>query len=274
MINHRIGDVLAQKGGVRFAEDVYQSSLRIATQLAEHDPSNTQLQRDLSASYEKIGSVLEDQGKTEGALGSYQASLAITKRLVADDPEKLPLQHDLRLSLENVGRVLLKRGQPRDAVQHYQHSAAVLDQLAAAEPANIELKRGLIWTYERIGNLLDQQGQRDAARAAYRASHAIAESLATAEPTNAEWKYLSYRELGLIRESEGKAKQAGELYCLARDMAEDSLSHSSGADATRRQWKKRKDWVDDHLAVVQDRGAATCHTASSDRTGLTGSNNL
>ena len=53
MINHKIGDVLAKKGDLQGAGEAYRASLVIAERLAAADPSNAQLQRDLSASQRK-----------------------------------------------------------------------------------------------------------------------------------------------------------------------------------------------------------------------------
>ena len=87
----------------------YRASLVIAERLAAADPSNAQLQRDLSASQEKIGNVLADQGDTEAALAAYQTSLTIAERLAAADRSNATIQRDLSLSHANVGRMLIKQ---------------------------------------------------------------------------------------------------------------------------------------------------------------------
>jgi tetratricopeptide (TPR) repeat protein len=55
----------------------YRDGLAIRERLAAADPSNTQWQRDMSASYGRVGDVLVAQGKLDEALKAYRDALAI-----------------------------------------------------------------------------------------------------------------------------------------------------------------------------------------------------
>ena len=150
VIHHKICDVLVKQGNFTEAAKAYRASLVIAERLASGDPSNAQLQRDLSAAQEKVGNVLADQGDMEGALAAFRASLAVAMRLAATDPMNIAFQRDLALSHANVGRILVKQGQAdaalqafsaslatargefRSALDHYRRSLAIREQLAAS----------------------------------------------------------------------------------------------------------------------------------------------
>jgi tetratricopeptide (TPR) repeat protein len=248
VINHRIGDVLLAKNfDLQRARDVYDKSLSIAKELAAHYHDNNQLQRDLSASHEKIGDLLEVQENLDGAFQAYHDSLLITQRLYDDDPEKVDIQDDLALGHENIGGILLKQGNPQAALYHYQQSLAIRKQLADEDPSE-----DVLWSHDHIGYTFRQLDQVQAATGEYQASYVIAERLAAADPENATWQYLSYRQLGQVRELEGNAEEALKIYCRAKNVIQSALP--SG----KPRWQKQLDWLKERLAAVQGSGTSKC----------------
>jgi tetratricopeptide (TPR) repeat protein len=254
IINQRIGDVLAKKGDPNRAAEAYGASLVIAQKLADGDPSNAQLKRDLSASHEKIGNIREDQGEIEAALEAYQRSLLITKQLAADDPAKVDIQRDLSLGHENIGRILLEQDDLQMALDHYRRSLDIRNQLADLNPSKTELQRDVLTAHDRIGDILYKLDKVQEAIAAYQASHLIAERLAVLEPKNDEWRFISYRQLGRIREFQGDRKGAQDMYCRAKNV----VMRNSALHPAEPQWQKRLNWLEQRLAVVQSSAASGC----------------
>ena len=187
----------------------------------------------------------------KAALAAYQDSLSYTEELAADDPKKVPIQRDLSLGHENVGRILLKQEDPPAALDHYRRSLAIRKQLAAGDPSNTKLQRDVLQGHNRIGDILHKQDQVQEAIAEYQASHMIAERLAAAEPRNADWQYLSYRQLGRVRELEGNTEGARDMYCQAKKV----VSINSELHPTESQWQERLHRLEQHLDDVQGSGA-------------------
>jgi tetratricopeptide (TPR) repeat protein len=250
----RIGNVLEDQGDMEAALVAYRTSLSITERLAADDPEKVPIQRDLSLGYENVGRILLKQGDPQAALDACRNSLAIAERLADADPKQASLQHDLSTRLKNCGDALKEQGDLQAALDHYQRSLAIREHLAAAKPSNTELQRDVLLGHSRIGDILEKRGQVQEAIAAYQASYAIAERLAAAEPTNEEWRYLSYRQLGRVRELEGNKEAAQDMYCRAKNVAvTNSPLRSAGP-----QWREQLDWLKQRLVDVQDSGASPC----------------
>jgi hypothetical protein len=101
--NLSVDDPQAAQGNLENALMSYRQRLVIAERLAKSDPANTDLQRDLSASYQKVGDVLVQLGRPEEALPLYLSSIDITERLAKSDLGDAGLQHDLSVLYQKVG---------------------------------------------------------------------------------------------------------------------------------------------------------------------------
>ena len=86
-----LGDLAAAQGWFDDAETAYGKSLVIAGQLAIAEPSNTELQRELSFSYNRLGYIATYRGDIAQAEEAYRESLAIARRLAATDPSNTEL---------------------------------------------------------------------------------------------------------------------------------------------------------------------------------------
>jgi tetratricopeptide (TPR) repeat protein len=76
----------------------YRKALEIREKLAGNDPSNMELQRNLSISYDRIGDAQRAQGDLEGARASYSRALEILTKLAALDAENAQWKADLAYS--------------------------------------------------------------------------------------------------------------------------------------------------------------------------------
>ena len=61
-----------QLGNTKDALDFYQKSLKIRQTLADADPKNARVQRDLSTSIERVATCYEKMSRTQDALAEYQ----------------------------------------------------------------------------------------------------------------------------------------------------------------------------------------------------------
>jgi tetratricopeptide (TPR) repeat protein len=168
----------------------------IAERLAQQDPSNTQWQRDLSASHELRGDLLFQQGKASEALQHYQASRAILERLVQKDSSNAEWQQYLAETDYKVAFTLYVLRNVDDALQTYEAGRAIAARLVQQDPNNARWQRILSSFHASIGRVLELQDKLPEALQAYEASRGIAERLAQQDPTNAQWK----NELSFVRE--------------------------------------------------------------------------
>ena len=185
---YKIGDALAAQDKLDEAFKAYLDGLAIARRLAAADPTNTEWQVDLSASYDRIGDMLLQQKKLDDALKVYRDSLAIRERLATADPGSTRQQRALVVSYNKVGDVMAKQGKVDEALQAYRQGFAIMQHLAASGPGNTEWQRDLSVSYERIGDAMADQNKLEDALQAYRECLAIRQRLAAAGPSNMQWQ--------------------------------------------------------------------------------------
>jgi tetratricopeptide (TPR) repeat protein len=163
---NKVGDVLAAQGKGDQALAVYQQSREIAQKLAQHDPTNTDWQRDLSVSLNKVGDVLTAQGKGDQALAVYQQSREIAQKLAQHDPTNSTWQGDLSEILERVGNVLAAQGDLAGALKNYRDYLAITEKLASQDPTKTRWQNNAAWSRYCIAKVLMRikDGDRNEAR--------------------------------------------------------------------------------------------------------------
>ena len=135
----------------------YQSALAIRQALADQDPSNAEVQRDLSVSYNKIGNIEQRQGRLEEALQSYQSALAIAQALARQDPRNAQARRDLSISYIKIGDIEQRQGRLEEALQNYQSDLAIAQALADQDPSNAEARRDLSVSYVRMAAVMPKR---------------------------------------------------------------------------------------------------------------------
>lgn len=172
-----------------------QSALAAAHQAREilqallaQQSDSTDLQLDLSVSYNKVGDVQTAQGDLPAALTSYQVTVAIIERLAKSDPGNANWQRDLAVSYGKVGDVQVGQGDLPAALTSYKASLAIIDRLAKSDPGNARWQRDLSVSNDRVGNVQVAQGDLPVALTSYQASLRIAERLAKSDPSNTLWQ--------------------------------------------------------------------------------------
>ncbi len=103
--------MLAAQGDLKEARAAFAEALAISRRLAEQDPSNAGLQRELAAAHIRVGDVLAAQGDLKEARAAFAEALAISRRLAEQDPSNAGLQRDQAVAYNRVGGVLEAQGE-------------------------------------------------------------------------------------------------------------------------------------------------------------------
>ncbi|MBX3616394.1 hypothetical protein [Nitrosomonas sp.] len=103
------GDARNALGNNRTALEKYRQARALLSQLAQIEPGNWDLQRDLSVSYERVGDMHLKSGDNGAALKAYQESLAIRKKLAELDPDMVEWQTDSVVSYFKLAQILEDR---------------------------------------------------------------------------------------------------------------------------------------------------------------------
>ena len=129
----------------------YREAHRLAKQLTDGDPANTDWRRDLSVSHNKIGNVLVAQGDGAGALAAYRKAHEIFNSLVAHDPANTGWQRDLSVSNEKIGDALVAQGDGDAALAAYRKSLTIAEELTVCDPANTAWQVDLAISCSKLG---------------------------------------------------------------------------------------------------------------------------
>ena len=221
------GDALNALGSNQTALEKYRQAQTLFSRLAQAEPGDWNLQRDLSVSYERVGDMHLKSGDNGAALKAYQDGLAIAKKLAELDPKHTEWQRDLSVSYERVGGMHLKSGDNGAALKAYQDGLAIAKKLAELDPKHTEWQRDLSVSYERVGGMHLKSGDNGAALKAYQDGLAIAKKLAELDPKHTEWQRdlsVSYERVGGMHLKSGDNGAALKAYqdglAIAKKLAE------------------------------------------------------
>jgi tetratricopeptide (TPR) repeat protein len=231
-----LGDTLAAKGDREAALAAYEAALRGATALAEREPENWAVQRDLSVTHDRIGDMLLQQGQLDLALESYRRSLAVAEGLAKRDPDNLGWQRDLSVAYDCVGEVLERKGAIDDALASYRSGLTLAETIARRDPGRVEWRWDVSASLDRIGDVLMAKGRAGEALAAYRRGLELAENAAEAEPGRTGWQRdlaVSYHKVGCLEALEGNEGEARELLERGRAI----IARLDRIAAHRAQWR-------------------------------------
>jgi eukaryotic-like serine/threonine-protein kinase len=152
-VQDKIGNLLAATKDTAGALQNYEAALRVRAAIANADPNNAEIQRDLSISHEKIGNILARSGNAAAALAQYRQSLSIDTRLSARDPDNAQAQLDCAASHENIGNLLIKAGDLSGALASEDHARELRERVAAKDDKNVDVRGDLAANYEQLGNV-------------------------------------------------------------------------------------------------------------------------
>jgi tetratricopeptide (TPR) repeat protein len=210
--------VLAANGKPTDALKSYQAALAIRTKLAEANPSDSEFQRDLAASYNNHGLLLKQIGKPADALKSLEAALAIRRKLADANPLVSEFQRQVAETRYNIDTALIATGKPADALRSYRAVLAIQQKLADANPSVNKFQSDLATFHDGVAHLLREAGKPADALESLEKGLAIRQKLADANPSASEFESDlagSHNNIGTLLLQTGKPADALKCYQAA-----------------------------------------------------------
>ncbi len=206
-----LGTISEKKGELRAALASFQTAKRIMEALTGAEPTNPDLQRELSVSHNAIGWIYKAQGKLEKALDEFQAARLIREALTVQDPANSDWQRDLSVSHNAFGRIYQSQGKLEKALDEFQADKRIMEGLTAQDPANSDWQREFSVSHYAIGHIYQSQGRLPEALAEFQEYKRIIEALTAMDPANSDWQRdlaMSYSNVGRIYQSQGEYEKA------------------------------------------------------------------
>jgi tetratricopeptide (TPR) repeat protein len=167
--------------------------------LASRDPTNRQLQRDLSIAYAKIGLLLIRIGSWDEAIRQEEKALAIAEELIRSDPNNPEYRELLADSYLDLGKATYPRSDVaslearRFALAKFKQSAAIHEQLLAEHPEDARRQKNfalslcyISYAYWRIGDLTHDLTNYEAALPPEEKARELFAAVATAAPLDTD----------------------------------------------------------------------------------------
>ncbi len=196
-------------GSTAIREKMVKDALEYLDNLSAESGTDTDLQRELAAAYQKVADVQgspyqANLGNSKGALESYKKALAIREKLHSDSKENAQIKLDLIQSYSAVGELSQVTGNLPEAFENYQKAFAFYDTLGETN----ESKRALAVLFRHYAKALVLNGKLAEAMENFIKSINVSNELIAANPNDASFK----RDLGLANIYYGDALVAsGDL---------------------------------------------------------------
>ncbi len=210
-----LGKLTAQIGDKQNALIAYREALPILQKLADANPADTELQRDLAKSYNSVGLVLDEIGKTDEGLKALDSALAIRQKLADANPTVAAFQLAVVSTHQNIGLILIGKRKPAEALKTDMAQLAILQKLADANPADRGIQSTLANCYQSMGLNLRFTGKLPEALDVHRSAEVILRKLADAEPTVNEHQSHLARcqvDIGILLRDLGKTAEAMKVH--------------------------------------------------------------
>jgi serine/threonine protein kinase/tetratricopeptide (TPR) repeat protein len=210
------GDMLARRNDAA-AAGAYQQSLAIRQELANAEPKNVELRRDLSNGYNRAAKSLETAGDLDGALANYRQSLDIRAQALTAEPSGRT-KRDVMNAKEDIARVLLAMGRAPEAQATSEDAFTMARALRDADPANGRATVDIVRNGVLLATVQLARGESMQAAAQARDMVTIGQQLTNQDPASAEFAY--YTAIAQIRLGEallgtGDAQQAADAFAAA-----------------------------------------------------------
>ena len=144
----RIANAYLELGQTDKALTAAQSSLEIAREIYDKDPTNYQRERDLTGALETIGKIYFKEKRFADALESYQTVLAMDQEVAKADPNNAAVQTWQAYSHRNVGESFEALNRFPEAVKEYESAAEIMRRLIERD-MNVERSRRSLRFYEK-----------------------------------------------------------------------------------------------------------------------------
>jgi eukaryotic-like serine/threonine-protein kinase len=186
----KVGDVqglpaFANLGDTPGALQSHRTALMLRRALADANPSDPGLQRELSTTYSHLGMLLEHTKDYRDSLDHERKALDIREALLAANPRGVSERAAVASSYQNIGQTMVGLGDWGAAFDNFQRLANTFETLLAEDPTNRRAQRDASVAFKKLGAIVERNGDRTAALANYRKAVALDEARSRADANDA-----------------------------------------------------------------------------------------
>lgn len=216
LVYNRIGQMQEYLGRSSEALATYKNGIAAVKSLADADPKNVRLQRNLAFLYDHVGHVLNDQGHDSAALENERSALKIMQAVAGSDSTNSVYQRDVAaMQSFYITQPLESLGQIDEALDHASAGVAIYDRLSATDPKNaIWLEEG-IRARAVLEKLQLAKGLVDQATKTAQVALASAQNLGQLDPKNPRWQFdagLAHTMIADAQAAQGQNADATSNY--------------------------------------------------------------
>jgi tetratricopeptide (TPR) repeat protein len=232
-----LGDVHAQLGNLKAADDAYAESLRISEQRLAKNPDDIEMIRDVGFGHEKVADIFYTRGQLADAKIHLTRSTELYQKTVAAQPDNATYQRDVLVAKSRIGNIQRREGALDDAAKTFRECVATCEKLEAI-PNSEAQRRDRSVNLNKLGTVLFDQSKFTEAAEVFNAGLQIARDVLMAEPKNATARRdlaISLKYMGDTsrkrRESPAARAYFSESLVLRRQLAgEDTLNQVAQVD--------------------------------------------
>jgi tetratricopeptide (TPR) repeat protein/energy-coupling factor transporter ATP-binding protein EcfA2 len=223
-----------------YAENEYDSALRLQQELVNQIPGNPSYHQELARTYYNRGILRSDNGDLNNSESDFRQAIRLLEPLAAEKAEisaqegvnVLPSQ-DLARVYNDLANLLREKKRLSEAREFYEHAIGIGEALTKEKSDNREYKIELATFYNNLAALLWEENDVNLAKQRNHQATDLIEELATPEPQLEGERSKAFMLYGLINQLQHPEfhvtyTHLGDLYV---DAARNSLHSGSIADA-------------------------------------------
>ncbi len=184
----RLGDVLMSRGDAAGAQASYEAAIQISQRLAEKEPDDAALQRNVAVGVKKLGDMHASAGSYDKALAAYQDSIGLMQKLANMDPGNAEARLDQVALLNNAGDMEVRLNHADEALSAYSDGLRLVEELSAKAPDDVRILRDLAVSHVKTGEIKAATGKPDEALVSFSKALEIRQKLVAIDPANGEWQ--------------------------------------------------------------------------------------
>jgi tetratricopeptide (TPR) repeat protein len=208
-------------GDMAGAASSFQQALKLAHDLVQRNPADSEARRDLARAHTSLGDLLGLQSDLPGAVSHYREAIVQLEAVGAGTSADLALRNALSECYDALGDVLGHSGVPnlgdlKGARQAYEKGLSIKEGIVRQQPRNARARGGIAVFQTKIGDTQMDSGDAAAALRAYQPAAAVLDSLSAADPLNTDLR----RKVGWVHGKLDAAYEAtGQTQAALADYA-------------------------------------------------------
>lgn len=209
-----------ERSPIRARELLARRGVEYLDRLAAETGTDSSLQSELAAGYERIGAVQgglfdSNLGDSHGALESYRKSLRLRQAVYDADTGDVAAGMQLAGGYRLVGEALMTTGDSAAAIENNRRAVALSEDLYRIAPQNIEVRLQLARSLGMLGQSILRVGDLNEVLNIYARAHELIQNLAAENPADLRIQkrlgvILNY--MGYVRQQTGERTESLRLY--------------------------------------------------------------